>query len=512
MATSGQVNTNTTYDSYFWVKWSQSGEPDIVNNKTLIAWSCGVYCGHSFYSNAIKMSAFSINGVNVYSGGTYSNYSAGNHTIASGTLWITHAADGTKTFSISSFTGWLYSDHNYSSNGESYSLEKIARQAVITEASDFNDTANPSISYSNPGGFPISVWLEPNPVGDHLCERTVTDNTGKFTWNLSDKERDDLRAKCAGTSCTIRIGLYTKIGNTTYADYKDKKYTVTENDATKPSVKVDVSLNNGSLPDPDQFNGLYIQGKSRVKVTMTVSPAPGAKTTSYSAKVDGKMYYNALEFTSDAIQSSGAVDVVGYAADSRGFSGSTSVPITVIAYSKPLVVPLDGQNAVLCYRSDEHGNLKGTSERVMVKAKMSYYDVSGNNSCALQYRRKLSTEAWNDSKHPWKNLAYTANQFNALLPDETFDAMQSYTIQVRAIDDIGEQDIKTFEVPTRDVALHLGRGGKNVSIGSYCDYAKDYTFHCEWEAIFDKGIVIRDETLGDKTLAEYIRYVINEGG
>ena len=102
MATSGQLNTNTAYDSYFWVKWSQHSQ-DIAANKTKINWSCGVYCGHNFYSNAIKMSAVIINGVQVYGGGTYSNFYDGDHTIASGTLEISHGTDGKKTFSISPF-------------------------------------------------------------------------------------------------------------------------------------------------------------------------------------------------------------------------------------------------------------------------------------------------------------------------------------------------------------------------------------------------------------------------
>ena len=131
MATSGQINTNTVYDSYFWVAWSQASQ-DIASNKTKINWSCGVYCGHSFYLNAIQMSAVSINGKQVYGGGTYSNFSKGNHTIASGTLDIEHNADGTKTFSISAFSGWLYTNYNYSAAGGSYSLTQIPRQAKIT--------------------------------------------------------------------------------------------------------------------------------------------------------------------------------------------------------------------------------------------------------------------------------------------------------------------------------------------------------------------------------------------
>lgn len=508
MATSGQLNTNTTYDSYFWVKWEQVGNQDVANNRTQIKWTCGVYCGHSFYSNAIKMSAVTINGTQVFDGGTYSNYSVGDHTIASDTMWISHSTDGTKTFSIGSFTGWLYSNHNYSCNGGSYSLTAIPRQANITAASDFTDVGDPSISFSNPGGFTMDVWLEPNPVGDHLCERKGIPNTGKYTWVLTDTERNQLRNKCTGTECTVRIGLYTHIGNTTYADYKDKKFTMTENGNTKPTVSMSATLNNSSLPSA--FGGLYIQGKSKADVTLSATGKNGASIKSYSAVVDGKTY-NSNNFTSDVVLNTGSVKVTGYAKDSRGFTGSTEATINVLAYSKPLVIPLSSENAVLCYRSDGNGNRIGNSTSVWIKAKRSYYDVAGKNTCALQWRWKKVAEAWNDSTHSWRDLIpktnTATNEYNALVSGVVFDLKEAYTIQIRAIDDIGEYDIKTFEIPTQDVALHLGKGGKNVSIGTYCDYSEERTFYSEWKAIFGNGVYI-----GDKTLKEYIQDVINGGG
>lgn len=491
MATSGRVNTNTEYDSHFWVKWEQIGDQDVTNNRTLIKWTCGLYSTHKFYQNAIKMSAVSINGTQVYSGGTYSNFtSEGDQTIASGTLWVTHDSDGTKTFSISPFTGWLYSNHNYSSNGAKYSLPQIPRKAMITAVADFADMDNPSISFSNLGGFTMDVWLEPNPVGDHLCVRKGISNTGKYTWTLTDAERDELRNRCAGTECTIRFGLYTHIGDATYSDYKDKKFTIKESTTTKPAVGMSISLNNGLLPNT--FEGLCIQGKSKVNVNLSATGKNNANIQSYSATVDGKTY-SSKEFTSDAIQNAGGIKIVGYAKDSRGFTGSAEQTINVIAYSKPLVIPLSSENAIQCYRSDGNGNRTGNSTSLWIKAKRSYYDVSQKNTCALQWRWKPLAEAWNDDIHLWNDLISKSNtatnEYNALIPGVVFDVREAYTVQIRAIDDIGERDIKTLEIPTQDVALHLGRGGKNVSIGTYCDYSKDYTFYSEWIGIFDKGLL-----------------------
>ena len=514
MATTAQINTQTIDNSFFWVYWHQEGSQDVAGNKTNIYWSCGVTCGHSYYSNAIKMSEVYINGVLVYGGGTYSNFGKGEHRIAYGFMDIPHNADGTKTFNISSFTGWLYSNNNYSAAATSHTLTQIPRKATITSVSDFTDLDNPSFTFSNPGGFSMDVWLEPNPVGDHLCVHNGIPNTGSYTWVLTEEERDQLRSKCSGTECTIRVGLYTHIGDTVDADYKDKKFTMTENAATKPTVGVTASLNNGSLPD--KFSGIYIQGKSRVDIKVTATGQYGASINSYSAVVEGKTY-KTDDFTSDVITGSGEVVIAGYAVDSRGFTGTGVADVNVIPYSKPLVVPIDGENSILCYRSDESGKRTGNSESLWLKAKMSFYDVDGENTCALQWRWKPASNIWDDATHKWADLipnTTSTDEYNALIPGE-FEKKKAYTVQIRAIDDIGEYDIKTFEIPTQDVALHLGKGGKNVSVGTYCTYNDDYTFYSGWKAIFDKEVVIGDqaEFIGDVIIGGKAvkNHVIEEG-
>ena len=510
-----RVVTNTTYESFFWVEWNQVSQ-DIPGNKTKINWACGVSCGHSFLVNAIRMSDVYINGVLVHREKTYSNFSKGNHTIESGTMDIPHGANGQKTFYISRFTGWLYSNYNYTAEASSHNLPNIPRKATITAASDITDQQNPSITISNPSGFKMDVWLEPNPVGDHLCVRNgiSLDANGRYTWEITPDEREELRNHCPGPECTIRVGVYTHIGSETDADYKDKKFTMVEGNATRPTVSMSISLDNGSLPS--KFNGLYIQGKSRAKVTLSATGKYGAGIQNLYATTEGKTY-SPPEFTTDVVQRPGNVDIVGYARDTRGFSGEAKQSITVIEYSKPLVVPVGSDNAILCYRSDGNGVQVGASTSVWIKAKRSYHSVSGKNTCALQWRAKLSSDPWKDG-YLWNDLLSgtgTADEFSGLIEGVVFDLDKSYTVQIRAIDDIGEQDIKTLDIPTRDVALHLGKGGRNVSVGSYCDYTEPYTFHSEWDCIFDKDVRIAgDLLLGDSkmTLKDYILNVINEGG
>lgn len=461
---------------------------DVANNRSTINWTLSALGGESSYYQT-GPTTVTIAGIQVY----YCKQMAWDTKVfpaakgsVSGSLVVDHDATGNKTIAVSMSTN-VYTGivKEYKGN---WTLNNLPRQATITVAGDFTDVGNPSISFSNPGGFKMDVWLEPNPVGDHLCVRENIPNTGSYTWALTDAEREALRSKCAGKSCTIRLGLYSYVGGVQYADYKDKTYTMTENAATRPAVGVTVNLNNGQLPGA--FDGLYIQGKSRLNISLSAKGKYNAEINSYWAVVEGKTY-SGQTITTDAIQGSGNVEIVGYAKDSREFTGSASLQFVFREYSKPLVIPIGSENAILCYRSDGNGTRLGSSTSLWIKAKRFYYSISGKNTCALQWRRKLTTEEWNSNEHLWQDLlakSATTDEYNALLSGVVFDVKKAYTVQIRAIDDIGESDTKTFEVPTQDVALHLGKGGKNVAIGTYCDYSREYTFYSDWEGIFDKGL------------------------
>ena len=225
MAKTGQINTNVTYDSYFWVYWSEYSQ-DIASNKTTIYWSCGVTCGHDFYSNAIKMSAVTINGVQVYGGGKYSNFYVGEHRIAYGYLDIYHDSNGKKTFSISPFTGWLYANNNYSSNGGNFDLESIPRQATLTSSPDFTDLDNPTIYYSNPAGNAVDslqACISLTQATDDIKYRDIDKTGTSYTFKLTDAERDVLRNNTTSGSRTVYFYVRTKIGSNTFYSADDGK-------------------------------------------------------------------------------------------------------------------------------------------------------------------------------------------------------------------------------------------------------------------------------------------------
>ncbi len=503
------------YDAgYFWVNWREKGW-DLANKTTTIEWACGVYCKYNFQNNAVRMDAFSINGVQVYSGGTYSNFETGSHTIATGTLDVEHNADGTKTLSISEITGWLYLNHNYTAAAAVYQWTGLS----ITEAADFDDTQKSiSITISNPFDYTIEIWMDPNIIGDSVCGRSNSDITldenGTYIWELSQDEIKELRNQCSGQECPVRLYVDTTIDGVYYRAYKDVTFTLVS-DAVKPNV-IDCYANPHNPWLANGFENLFIQGKSKASIFVNAEGKYGANIASCYVTMEGKTY-EGEEFCTDVIEGSGDITITVRVEDTRGFYTEETIDIIVLSYSKPLVVPVGEETAILCYRSDSNGKRVGNSSSLWIKAAVSYHDVGGENACALQWRWKLAADEWPEAD-TWEDLPLTDNTYNTYAPvdvDEKFELTNTYTVQIRAIDTIGEQDPKTFDIPTEDVPLHLGKGGMKVTIGGYCDDSENRTFRSVWKAIFEAGVIISGDILigeSKMTLADYIKSVINEGG
>ena len=419
------------------------------------------------------------------------------------TDWYTVANKTTGT------TQFYASMHDTSRNAtqatsSTYTLTVSPCAATITSYPEvFYSNGNPpTIQYSNPAGNNVTS-LDVCIADDRAWNAYVgyrplikTGNTYQFT-------ADDMKVlkELSGKSLNLTFVIRTIIGGESLATYEPSTFEMVENEDTKPSVRMEVKPDNSSLPS--EFSNLWIQGKSKADITVTTEGKYNAKITSISKEVDDKAY------TGGVIEKSGKINITATATDTRGFTGKDTKEIDVIEYSKPLVIPIGTANAIQCYRSDENGNRVGNSEYLCIKARRSYRDVGGSNKCALQWRRKLSTDTWDDNVHEWYDLiskdTTDMDEYRALLPrtgdseDTFFEKDKSYTVQIRAKDDIGEYDIKTFDIPTEDVALHLGKGGKNVSVGTYCDITKPYTFYSSWEAIFDNGIsgTILNKLAGD---------------
>ena len=495
MATSGTVKTNTKYGSYFWVKWEISGSQDIAGNKTTISWSCGLHPEEQYYTNAIKMGAVVINGQTVYSGGTYSDITDyKDHTFASGTLDISHNNDGSKTFTVSAFSGWLYGNGDYTASAESFALPTIPRAATITSAPNFTDVDNPAIAYANPAGSAVSaldVCISLTGSASDIAYRAVSTSGGSYTFQLTDAERAVLRNNTTLTRKVVFL-LRTKIGSTYYYDTAERTFSVTNNAATRPSEAIAVAPVS-ALSAP--FNALYIQGRTQAKITHTASGKFGATINQYSASVEGKAYSGETA-TSDALQTPGVLTITGTATDSRGFSTTAAKNVTVLAYNTPSVVRNGSTGRFVCARATSDGTISEDGTALYVECSKSFSALAGNNKCTLRLRYAAEGGGWSS----WITLLAesSGNDYAGVVPGVTLSVSVVYTIEIQVVDKLGESGSVETRIPTSEMTFHLGENGKSVGIGRYASESGEKRLDVAWDAHFEKGLqVIGAADLGE---------------
>lgn len=478
---------------------------DTANNKSIITWVLSSVGGNNEYYST-GPTAIYIKGTNVYYKDRV-NWEAKVFPAAkgseSGTIEVSHKDDGSvDPITVQLRTIVYYGASSLKVYTQNWELDTIARGVSILSApATFSDVDGlPTVTYANPMGNNIKtleMCIKDSSGWSVIAPYRAVNKTGTLSYTFTNDDIEALRTLTAGTwSCGGMFFLKgTTADGTEYTDSRPFTFSITENPDTKPTVTMTIAPSNPNT-FPSALASTYVQGKSGVKATIKGEGKYGGSISSYALAVGGiNKNSSSNVVTSETIKSSGNnVSVIGSAFDSRGFMGTASQTISVLGYSKPLVIPRGSDTAIQCYRSDGSGKKSGNSTSVWIKAKRSYHNLGGKNGCTLEWRRRKSTETWDNATHKWTTLiaktTTSTEEYNALVSG-TFDKDKSYVVQIRAIDDIGEYDIKDIDVPTQDVALHLGYGGKNVSIGEYCDRSEQYTFHSSWKAIFEEGMLGR---------------------
>lgn len=241
--------------------------------------------------------------------------------------------------------------------------------------------------------------------------------------------------------------------------------TVPDNSTTKPTVTMTLTPV-GNLPSA--FSGLYLQGQTKVKATLSATGKYGADIDYYTMKVDGVAYGSGQAYTSGYLTEIGSRTVYGYATDKRTHTGEAQKTITVIAYSKPKL------ENVSAYRCDKDGNASDTGTYLKIKAKRGYSPVlSGGvqkNFCKIQYQYKKeggSFSSWEtilESSSLTSDEVVTAPRLNGYLV-----ATSNYIVQIRAIDDVGNYAMVTVYVPSDKIYSHENGEINSFGFGTYVE-------------------------------------------
>lgn len=420
------------------------------------------------------------------------------------TKTISHNGDGTKAITISASGSIPDTTLSSTSCSGRVSLDTIPRASTLTSASNKTLGSACSIkwtplskSFRYKLKFSLGSWsyttaaIHPNTTSAY----TYTGYTLPLT------VANQLPSAMTGTMTVVLYtysdsGASTQIGSTS-----SKTFTVTvpDNSSTKPTVSMTLTPVS-SLGTA--FSSLYIQGKSKVKATLSGSGNYSAKISSYKMYVQGKSYDS--PYQSGYLTTPGTVTVKGRAYDSRDYYGEIEKDITVLPYSKPALLPANDESSIICARSDANGNLSESGTYLKIKAKRSYSKVvSGStqkNFCIIRYRvREETTNTFSS----WVTIlakTATSDVVDVTLSNVVSSAETAYFVQVGVVDDIGENDAVQFSIPSDFVTIDVPEEhkGKRIGVGRYAEDSD--------EPGIDVGMPIHggcvdNLTLGDRIIA-----------
>ena len=404
MASSGSFNTSGYEGRYLQFSWSIESQ-SIANNQTTISWTlkgAGTAQANWYRAGNFKVV---INGTTVYSSATRIQLYNGT-TVASGNFKITHNSDGNKTFSASAEAGIYTVAVNCSGSG-SWALTQIPRYASLTNAPNFNDTQNPTITYSNPAGTAVSslqACISLTGSNDDISYRDISKTGTSYTFNLTEAERNVLRAATPNSnSLSVRFYVKTVIGGNTNYSILTKTMTIVNGNPTFNNPTY--SDTNSTTVAITQNNQYIIQGKSTLQVQVTNASALKYATlrtatvtlngTTYSGNFGNNNYVTFNIGTVDIAQNETATVVV---TDSRGNKTTKNLTIQFLSWALPYA-------NVELYRVSNYY----TQTNLTVNA--TYSSLNNKNSITIKYQICKTTD------ETWTSLTTIQNgvqtQFNA---------------------------------------------------------------------------------------------------
>ena len=256
---------------------------------------------------------------------------------------VAHNADGTKTaqltdtFNINAVLDGTKVGSITASG--SISLDRIARNAEIVTANDFTDETNPTLTYSNPSSFSCDVSIE-FAGGSITRAGAISGAGGSYEMQLTDSERTALR-NASKNSPTLKVtySLKTTIDGTAYYSRAERKMNVVG--AAPELGAVSYEDTNAETVAVTGDKSRIIQNHSTLAVKVPAATAKkGATIASYAIAFGGvtKTVKAAGSVSLGAVDVSYSQVLTVTVTDSRGFTASQSVQVTVDDYSAPTAV------------------------------------------------------------------------------------------------------------------------------------------------------------------------------
>lgn len=456
MANSGVLGGGGYQGRYLEFAWTLLSQ-DIASNTSTIYWRVTAVGGSSSYYYHYRDYCDAFGAVLVNNNSRTKRYQGD---LANGYQTFQHDTNGNFNFSAHVVAAIYSSSTNEDVTG-SWSLPTIPRQATLTSMiGNFTDEDDPWLVYSNPGGLGVKAWLEVNPNGDHICERTCSN--GRLDWNLTETEKKLIRQKCTKNSQTIRVGIYTNInGQWVNPDYRDRIITIKDPAPSLPNTAT-LTVDNGDLAG----NDTVIKGYS--KITASFGSAMAVKEASIKEYriVCGESVQRASSNNSWTINNAASNVIINYAEDSRGnIVSNTHTVKNFIDYFPPSILELTV--------SREKG---GIGSNVIVTCKGTFWNGNfGNvdNALSIQYFYKVQgSSTWTQGSTSI-DYSVSGNSFSIEteiagdLGANGFEVANNYDFKIVLSDKITTDVMKQTILQSGIPAISIHQNG--VAFGAFYD-------------------------------------------
>ena len=463
MATDAIIKTNVKYGSYFWVQWSVR-EQDAARNKTVILWSCGLHPEEQYYTNAIRMSAVVINGRTVYSGGTYSDITDYREkTFASGTMEIDHESDGSKTFTVSAFSGWLYGNGDYNAPAQSFELPTIPRATVPSMGAA---TIGEEVTISLPRASGTFTHTLTYSFGS--ASGTIGSDLGtSAVWRLPESLAAQIPHDPGGTgtlTCVTYSGS-TLIGSKTIA------FTASVPGSMKPALTPGWATvtydNSGTKASAIRA---WVQGYSKARAEFDdsrITCKQGASVRGYSITYLGKTVSESPYRTET--MGGTAATVRCTVTDSRGLSAYEDFEIAIHPYAPPAIT------GARLYRADGDGAASDSGTHIAGRATANYSSIGGENAATIRGYWKAVGGSYGSGE------ALSSGVTGIISGSAVISAERSYVAKLVITDSLGNTAEFEDSIPTERVAFHLKEGGNGAAFGKAAETEYVLELAEDWE-------------------------------
>lgn len=372
---------------------------------------------------------------------------------------INHSQDGTST--EKGITGG-FSSSVVSANGVGWTTvaPKIDRYPYLISAPNFTDEDNPTITYSTINGFVGATVETCIASGDgsviYADYRPVVVANGSYTFNLTETERTTLRNSAMNiSSLPIRFYLRTTTANNTqYYSYLSRTLTVINANPTFNVAYQDINASTLAITNNNQQ---IIQNKSILQINITnASAKKGASLVNVKTEIMG--YNSTVPISTSSkdisvgnINASSNTTAKITITDSRGYSTTQELTITMLEWSKPTAITTLNRQQNFYTETD-------------IKVDATYSSLANNNTITIKYRIKKTTDG---SYGAWNNLSDNVQA--------TFNADNTYAWNVQVyLEDKLDSNTYDYSIGVGTPIFFIDRNLRSASVNCFPNSSNDF--------------------------------------